>query len=657
MNRFTFLCVFVMFTHLLVAQNEPFFKSYDWDENPVYNINDNNNEDIIAVKEKILTEFYFQGDEGLVEYFLEHRILWLNSDESIEDYNKVYLPYSSSSNLEVNKGRVITKDGNVIELDDSKILTAQNDETGKEYKFFAFEGIEKGSFIEYYYVVKRLPQYKGNRINVQSYYSKKNVEFDVYAPKNLIFKFKSYNGIPFVNKDSLSTLKLHWQMKTNNVKSIEDEDTSAYQASKGYIIYKLDSNTANEKKEISSYGKVAQNIYSYYYPEYDKRTKTLINEFIAEVDLNSDEIEENTIRQLESFIKTNVYISEANSDDLKDLDEVLDKKISNETGVIKLYTALFSELNIKHEIVITCDRQKMKFDKNFEANNFLTDFLIYFPRTKSYLSPTEIDSRYGFPPAYLTDNYGLFIKEVKIGDYKSGVGKIKYIKAVIANETVDKMVIDVEFEEGNLSNNLINLDRSFSGYYALDIQPFIHLVKEDDKTQFIESFAKNLNEEVEILDKKMLNGDPSLFGIKPLQIIVNFSSEAFIEKAGKRYLFKVGELIGRQMELYQEKERVLPVESEYNRSYFRTININIPKGYKIANLDDININNVYLKDNKELLSFKSFYKINDNVLKITADEHYRINIIETSEYNAYRTVINSAADFNKLTLILEPIVD
>jgi len=419
----------------------------------------------------------------------------------------------------------------------------------------------------------------------------------------------------------------------------------------------LDSNTANEKKEISSYGKVAQNIYSYYYPEYDKRTKTLINEFIAEVDLNSDEIEENTIRQLESFIKTNVYISEANSDDLKDLDEVLDKKISNETGVIKLYTALFSELNIKHEIVITCDRQKMKFDKNFEANNFLTDFLIYFPRTKSYLSPTEIDSRYGFPPAYLTDNYGLFIKEVKIGDYKSGVGKIKYIKAVIANETVDKMVIDVEFEEGNLSNNLINLDRSFSGYYALDIQPFIHLVKEDDKTQFIESFAKNLNEEVEILDKKMLNGDPSLFGIKPLQIIVNFSSEAFIEKAGKRYLFKVGELIGRQMELYQEKERVLPVESEYNRSYFRTININIPKGYKIANLDDININNVYLKDNKELLSFKSFYKINDNVLKITADEHYRINIIETSEYNAYRTVINSAADFNKLTLILEPIVD
>ena len=94
----------------------------------------------------------------------------------------------------------------------------------------------------------------------------------------------------------------------------------------------------------------------------------------------------------------------------------INKKIANEAGVLKLYLALFKSLNIKHEIVITSDRQELKFDKNFEANNFLTDFLIYFNKTKAYLSPTELNSRYGFPPAYLTDNYGLFIKEVKVGD-------------------------------------------------------------------------------------------------------------------------------------------------------------------------------------------------------------------------------------------------
>ena len=135
---------------------------------------------------------------------------------------------------------------------------------------------------------------------------------------------------------------------------------------------------------------------------------------------------------------------------------------------------------------------------------------------------------------------------------------------------------------------------------------------------------------------------------------VDLESDAFTEKAGRKYLFKVGELIGRQIQMYQEKERKLTLVDDYKRSYFRTINIRIPKGYKVVNLDDLNIENSYEKDGEELLSFKSNYKIIDGVLSITADEHYRINIIDKSIFEDYRKVINSAADFNKITLVLEP---
>jgi len=55
---------------------------------------------------------------------------------------------------------------------------------------------------------------------------------------------------------------------------------------------------------------------------------------------------------------------------------------------------------------------------------------------------------------------------------------------------------------------------------------------------------------------------------------------------------------------------------------------------------------------KVLLSFKSYYELNDNILKITADEYYKINKIPVEIYEEYRTVINSAADFNKITLVL-----
>jgi len=645
----------ICFSQLIFSQTEPFYTNYSWEENPSYIIEESVDDPLIALKDKILIEFYFQED-GLVEYFLEHRVLWLNSDEKIESFNKVYLPYTSNSELKVNKARVIKKGGEVIDLDESKILTAQDEETGQNYKFFAFEGIEKGSFIEYYYVVKRYPRYKGNKITFQSDYEKRHVEFDLYAPNNLIFDFKSYNNTPEIERDTLSKNKLHWQLKLDHLEALNNEELSAFNASKKAVIFKLDRNTADNSKDISSYGKVAQNIYSYYYGDkFNGKTQNLIKKFIKEATNGKDLEQEALIRKLEFFIKSNVYITEDGSENFSDLDEVLDKKVANETGILKLYASLFKSLNIKHELVITSDRQDLKFDENFEANNFLTDFLIYFNKTKKYLSPTELSSRYGFPPAYFTDNYGLFIKEVKVGDFVSGLGKIKYIKPIKAEETVDKMIIDVVFEKDDISNCKVKLNRSMGGYYAMYFQPYIHLIKDDDRIELIEGFAKNINKDINITNKKVINDDPELFGVKPIQFIIDFNTEALIEKAGKKYLFKAGELIGEQMQLYQEKERVLPVENEFTRSYYRTINIKIPEGYKVANLDDINIKNTFIKVDEELLIFNSYYEIKDNLLVITADEHYRENIIETEDYEAYRTVINSAADFNKLVLVFEPI--
>ena len=106
------------------------------------------------------------------------------------------------------------------------------------------------------------------------------------------------------------------------------------------------------------------------------------------------------------------------------------------------------------------------------------------------------------------------------------------------------------------------------------------------------------------------------------------------------------------MELYQENERVSPLENEFRRTYERTINITIPEGYTIANLDDINIENEYIEKGETLLSFKSYYELNGNILKITADEYYKTNHIPVAIYEDYRRVINSAADFNKVTLVL-----
>ncbi|MAZ73656.1 MAG: hypothetical protein CMC70_10985 [Flavobacteriaceae bacterium] len=608
---------------------------------------------MVALKHAIVTEFSNDDKGGLTEYFLEHEVLWLNSNEKIEEYNKIYLPYSSSSKIIVNKARVISKNGKITEIDPSKIIESKNEETGQQLQYFALEGIEIGSIVEHIYVYERSPKYTGNRINLQSSYPKNNVSFDLYAPSNLIFNFKSYNTAPEIVQLESKYDRNHWSLPETNFVGITEERVAAYWASTAFLVYALNANTASNTTGISSYSNLVKRLYPFYYPEHSKRTQKNIEKFAQEAIGKSKETEEK-IRSLDRYIKTNVFLSNSGSDEAKDLDEVLKNKVGNETGVLKLYTALLTSLGIEHELVITSDRQILKFDKDFEAFNFLTDFLLYFPEFETYLSPNDYDTRYGYPPPFLTDNYGLFIKKVELGDFSSGLGEVKYIEPLAADKTVDNMKIDISFEKDNLSKIIVDYERAMGGYYSGFIQPYIHLVKQEDKDELMEGFVTRINENVTINSKKIINGKPELFGIKPFTVVLNYDSEAFVEKAGNKYLFKIGELISKQIEMYQETERVLDVEEEHTRTYLRTITVQIPEGYNIANLDDIKIKHAYAKDGEPHFSFNSYYELDGNLLTITADEYYHKNKVDVSLYEEYRTVVNSAADFNKITLVLQP---
>ena len=646
------LILFLFITCNSIAQTAPFYESYNWETNPSYQIIGSDN-DMVAIKDKVVTEFYFE-DQNLTEYYLEHKILWLNSDDRIEEYNKIYLPFSNNASLQVSKARVIKKTGEVIELDESKILSAENEESGRKYNYFALEGIEKGSIVEYYYVVKRRPKYQGARVDIQNDYNKQTVEFDLYAPANLLFTFKSFNLTSTVTKDETSSEKMHWQLAVKDVVGLDKEEQSPYRAALGFVMYKLHQNTYNNSI-ITSYNEVAQNLFAFYYPVYNEEETKLIHKFAKNIKIEEDESEENKARIVDLYIKENIYISENDSENLKKLTNVLDTKTANETGIVKLYVALFQKFNITHEMVLTSNRLKLKFDKEFEATNFLQEFLFYFPASKKYLSPSKFGTRFGFPPPYFMDNYGLFVTGYDIDGKRKAFSEVKYIEGIPASSSKDEMFIEVHFNKEDFTKNTISLERKLHGYYAMNIQPFMNLIQPNRKNEVIdESFAQNTDKDAKVLKRELINEDPSLFGVKPFVVKFDISSEYFVEKAGNKYLFKLGDIIGPQMEMYQEKKRILPLEAEFNRSYYRTIKINIPEGYQISNLEDIKIKNSYATKDKELFIFDSYYTLEGDVLTVTADEHYRETFVAPEIFEAYRTVINSAADFNKVTLVLEP---
>ncbi|NKI33144.1 DUF3857 domain-containing protein [Croceivirga thetidis] len=646
----------LLISFLCIAFNAPAQEilqilSYDWASKPVYE-KPSGDFDIFGIKEKQLIYFDYEGGD-LTEHYLEHKVVWLNSDEKIEEYNKVYLPYADGSNLKVSKARVITPNNSIIDLDKTKIFTSKDEETGQQYKYFAFEGLEKGSFIEYLYVAQQKPDYNGTRIKLQSTYPKKEVDFELVSPKNLLFASKSFNGLPEANRDSLPNGNNRWNLKVENMDGLEKEDQSAHSAYLGQIIYKLDSNTATKGKNLTSYANVSQNLYAFYYKDIDKKVDGLLDKFIKENNLANGENEDATLSMLDNYLKTTIFLTEGNDPGLSNTISILENKVANRRGIVQLYVQLFSKLGIKNEMVLTSDRNNVKFDPEFESYSFLNNFLFYFPNTKKFLAPNVQENRYGFPPIEFTDNYGLFIKEVKLGSNKSAIGKIKYIDAVEAELNVDVMDIKVSFDENDITKTNIQLNRSFSGYNAMYFQPFMNLMPKETKEELVDQFAKTMHEDIQIISKDIQNGEPESFGKKPIVFSYEIEADVFMEKAGRKHLFKLGDLIGPQIEMYQDKKRKLPLESQYERTYYRNITIEIPKGYKVVNPEDITIDYKIEKDGELLFFFDSSYTLKDNLLSIKADEQYNTNIVYPEILEGYRQVINGAADFNKIKLIFE----
>ena len=120
-----------------------------------------------------------------------------------------------------------------------------------------------------------------------------------------------------------------------------------------------------------------------------------------------------------------------------------------------------------------------------------------------------------------------------------------------------------------------------------------------------------------------------------------------------RYLFKVGHLIGGQMELYQQHERQNRIDMDYPTYYERKISFTIPKGYKLQGLEDAKINKSIEKNGKKVNAFISDFTIESEKVTITAKEYYRNISLPKEDYENFRQVINAAADFNKVVLVFE----
>ena len=632
------------------------YEKYEWDESrkPVQLTADEAGQAQIMLYYHIQYEYIYEDESSPVVYHTQHKIVRVNNDNAIANNNRIYIPMKSVLDLVSIKARTITKDGRVITFNKEDIKEIKDEELGNSYKIFALEGVEAGSEIEYFFTKKMFPNYFG-REYFQFTSPLKQASFKLISPENLHFEFKSYNGLTEISEDKDNEEKNIYSLTAESIPIMREEAFSSFNQNRQRLEFRLAYNTVNGRIRLNTWENIGKRVHDQAY-NLSKNDKKVIDKFLKNISPEKYSTPELKAAAIEDYIKTNIYLDENRSSSEEHLEDIIKNKVASKMGITRLLVACFSQASISTAFVLTSDRDDLLFDGDFESYNYLTDYLIYLPDQKKFVAPYMPQYRIGLTPPELTATDGLFTKAVAIQDYSYPVTEVQYIPPLTAEDNHDNMDIQVSFSE-DLSSNHIVLKRSFKGYQASYIKAIYPYIEQKNKDEILKELVKFLTPDADI---DQLAFESTDFNFRnwnePLVLNSNFDTQAFIEKAGETILLKAGELIGPQSELYDTDERLTAVSNDHNRSYLRKIVIDLPDGYQIQNLNDLKINEeVSETGNDPIYAFHSDYSLEEGKLTIEINEYYREIYYPKDKFEAFRKVINAAADFNKVVLVMKRI--
>ena len=642
----------VLFLLSLHSQAQDYsFKDYHWeDKNTAIKIPEQyKSESEVVLFRNTKIELSVKGKE-VGQYYMIHEKKYINSDEAIERNNRVYIPFNMDESVIETKLRVILKDGKVLLFDKKDIKVETDQEKGLKYNYFAITGLDKGSVIEKIFILQENPDLDGKTIKFQSEIPIVHNEFQLISPKHLKFKTKCYNGLAEpVKTVATDTLKNILTISADNIAGIDDDEKYSNRDVKLKLFrYKLDENYYSGAKNINSYAKFTSNFFDRINPPLDKKQLKIVEDFCSQIPKSNDPQEQ--IWNIENKIKKSINFNKYGNS-FETIGEVLKAKQANKVDMLRVYLAVLKQFNIESKVVLASNRYEIPFDKDFESYENLDEILLYFPSLKKYLTPTEVEYRIPFFPDNLGSNNGLFITQKIFGGVAMGICDVAFIELPSAEVTKDFMDITVDFTD-DVENPKVSTDLTFGGYSGINFQPVKDFASAEQYQAFLKSIANNYTLDAEYTSLKTENDGLDFVGKKPYKMNITFNGKELIQNAGGNYLFSVGKLIGSQMELYQENKRVLPVEIDHPHSYVRTIKIKLPKGMKAKNLEKFAMDFKTDIENKTEAGFVSTYNEKDGEITINNSEYYNIVNYPLDKFTEYKNVINAAADFNKIVIIL-----
>jgi hypothetical protein len=593
-----------------------------------------------------------EGKDGDYElYRTIHRIIRLMDDKGVEAFNTFSIPIGRDRKLTDIQARTILPDGRVIEVSRDKIREVKNEDGEPEYRV-AMEGVERGAEVEILYTEQRGVSTFGTELYQFGIPAMKGV-FRLLTPERLRFDSKGYNGFPSLT-DSVAGSRHFYTAIRDGIPALEDETYSLYRPSLQRLDYKLSYVEGDESNvRLQTWTDFAKQLYKIYYTYTDKEQKAA-EKLLDKIGVKKDEPALKKVLAIEDYFKTEIVISDELSDEnAGEFSRIAEKKTATEKDYMRFFAACLSAAGIRHELGLMANRYGYPMDERLEIWNHLDIYAVYLPDERSFLAPTAVTFRYPFVPYLMCGAKGLFTRTTTLGTMVSALPDIKTIPHTSMEKNDNAITADVSFKDADMVP-AVTITHSFYGYSSSGLREAFLYGPKDKEKELVQGISGLAEKAADIQSYKVENAAFTNFTAgKPLVLTAVLQSPKLMEKAGPKYLFKVGELIGRQVEMYQDEHRSLPIEVEYPHSLPRTLRIRIPDGYKVVNPEAVRIKELFNEGGKDIAGFVSDYKMEGNELVVSINEFYGQTSYPISRYETFRKVINAAADFNKVVLVLQ----
>ncbi|WP_205589265.1 hypothetical protein [Mesonia aquimarina] len=596
----------------------------------------------------------------------------------------------------------------IISVDEEAVEKEEN-----EYKL-AISGLEVGDIIDYYvHIVEPFKQKEGylfelNTEVLNDYYPCKEYVLKLQTENDFFINFNSYNGAPKL--EEIQTEKRNDRLYVLRAKEIEKNDFPIWFYPRLKLpYYKFQTtfarrsaheedvfNFISEDEEIIKNEVTKEEVLTFFKEKFRKLRNysgTLPRRYFKDRDISQKEMVEEAYYYLRYHRKVKyIQPSVINELDLKDLFNPFAyypdlSYFNNENHFLKAFGETLSDNDIPFSFIIavpkykgsindilSTDDIKILIKVNLDKPIYLSYFDMfstlelnspYFENTKAYELPYNLDKKrikeiyeITIPGTEANQNYSKDEMEVSFDNEFSKINiqsKNKYSGHFKEGKQEDILYffdyVDEDHKRFNTQDYFQRLPKKKSARHKEKYDALVEKITQERNKNSVKYLNRSFDFKVkdntiEVLNTGRENDQDELI-FQNTFIVEN----DLIKKAGPNYIFEIGKLNGKQLDLDDEdRKRKEDIYMNFPRTYESKIQVDIPKGFKVIGLENLNIK----RDNK-FASFISSAKIENNKLTLQATKTYKQTEISNDNWGEILEVLDASLKFNSQKVMFEKI--